>query len=396
MFGRILIYFACLPYLSGIALFDSQISYDLPLPYPLLFFALALGWLIPLLLTISTSRLEGLTKPLLTIISLFGLLICIGWVGSIYNQQVNIYGLGSKSLTVLIIVLSFYCGFKLASCRRMMIEFSTMCFLLSLILAIFITVLFLEQFNNNWVALLVFFGMLGFYAAGKMHRSWAVTGFALFAAVSLLIFEARGVAITSLLLSTVLVVYYGSSIIGARKKKLLLNSLVAISVLASVLVTLLFIIFFETDIYYSADQLSREFFGKSIDSGRVVRWASAFEVATDRAAFGWGLDAALPRVSGYSGGDLHNVWMEWFFRTGLVGCAIFIAIWVTLFTVFSGSKLTPVPQLVIVAAVSLGTVYALGAVTHFPGTFALWFVLGVVMGRARESERNEKCEETEA
>lgn len=278
----------------------------------------------------------------------------------------------------LIVVLSFFLAGAVAS-REIAASFGSWFLGLA---SLFFLISFMDtEVNRNWVALSLLFSFFCFFLArpsANGRTTLLALGIIFF--LSILFLGARGVALSAIFVIVFSVFLYGFG----RRATNEVRFLSVFGVIASALpVSVMGARFYNSNWYHSANKLSIENTGKSLDSSRLQRWDAALSEYTNL-LLGGGLDATVARVSVLDYGALHNLPIETFFRLGMFGWLVFSLVLAILVcsSLRSANKAIAYWRTGIAAGlIPLGLVYGIGGFTHWPATAIFWFVLGLLVNR---------------
>ena len=364
--------------LSGF-LFDSEFVKAFSVPYPIVF--LALGSVLGSFLAVPVFNKYGPKAAIYFVLMCFSGFIAIGTYSSIGSDVGDFLALGMKVSTIILNFVFFALGFLLQG-STFEKEFSKWTLFLSFALSIPISLVFLDKINPNWIAITLTYAIL-LYILSKNKTNWFLL-FAfcfILATYAWLVFSARGVTLAAAFGMVYLLL---SAVFVGRIKKLFSNSVIIVLPILSIAGGFLGVWLYNSDIYPILNALSLEFTGKNFDSSRLERWDVAAELFFEKPILGWGIDAHVSRATGFEGyGDLHNLWWEFLFRGGILGASVFFMIIAYLVIFMVKRKLyTDSDVVAFIFLFTLMSVYALGGVTHWPGSYLFWFVYGLLLRRA--------------
>ncbi|WP_344703195.1 O-antigen ligase family protein [Halomonas cibimaris] len=369
--------------LSGF-LFDSDWIEFASKYYPVVFLGIGAASLIVMFLWAGRKK-NIIEKPFLILGSGIGFFIIIGLSSSIFSGAGNILALGMKISTLIFNLFFAFFSYKIFNDKkRFRIFAKTMagiCFTASIVLIVSGN----TSFNLNWVGITTTYSVL-FLILSSHKTSFFSNLFFL----SLLLFfgfslGARGVEAAAALC----LLYTAFTLLLSRRFEKKINSFIFYLMPAvSLIVAIAGVWLYNSDIYSYLVSLSIENTGKSLDSGRLGRWDLGYRLLLERPFFGWGVDAHISRAGNTQGfGDLHNLWWEFAFRAGVIGLSFFIVLFYYLAYRFSSCALADRAVCAYIIIFIFLSVYALGGVTHWPGAFMFWCLIGILL---RISHNNDK------
>lgn len=360
---------------TSFLLFSSRYMYDLFFPYPYFFFLWALIWLVLLGLVVKNYKYINLDQGGVFMALLF--VACAGVLVATMRGDISILSTGSKILTVALSGLSLWMGSKVQKTASLFREFSVFLFFISVPIVAYSWIDI--NLNNNWAAILLGFSIVALLVSGSGEEKHAIVSSLAVIALSLFVFKARGVALSFIVLAACSSLVWAVKWFSLKSASRLSVFLVFWIFFSTLALPFFGIELFRSEHYSSLNAASIEYFGKSLSSSRLERWAPAYDLVKESPVFGYGIDAALPRVSDSEGGALHNFWLEVVFRFGLFGVLVYL-----LLMVFVISRLLhksePFKVLVVFSVFCVQmSVYGVGGFTHWPGTFGYWFLFGVLL-----------------
>lgn len=232
--------------------------------------------------------------------------------------------------------------------------------------------------NKNWAALSVVFFMMFRVLVNRRIYFLDRCFFLINAFVSLVIFDSQGVALASFVIF--FTSFFNNPFNCASRRILLIGGY---SFVLSAVIFPFCIAWLLNQPYGEAFSAWWSLtFDERLGSGRVEYWIAIVEMADIKSIFwGHGLDATIAELSK---GELanvstHNLFVEVFLRAGGVG-----VIFLLVFFLFIIKKLIKNKRLEMVSIalglIILGSVYAVGGFTHWPGTIFVWVLLGLLAG----------------
>jgi O-antigen ligase len=236
-------------------------------------------------------------------------------------------------------------------------------------------------FNSNWLGItVVLSSVIMMLSLRKEHNFSFILIFFAVAFYSFLALSSRGASIAAFFSGLYLI----SLPIVWRRFQEKVNAFVIICfVISSIAISIIGVMLYNSRIYPYLMALSIEHSGKNLDSSRLERWDLGASLFLERPVIGWGIDASVVRVADIEGGgDLHNFWWEVLFRSGVVGALTFFSIFS--YVAYKQVKSRPRGSDVVSFSVIFifMSVYSLGGVTHWPGSFMFWLVIGILLKRA--------------
>lgn len=377
---KIVIFFSSLSLSLSFILFDSDYSKMLPFPYPYLFFGLGILWII----FFSIPILKDLRRINVNIFCIFGVvfaLVIVGWLTSLYYGLTNLLGLGSKTLTLFMILISLFLGVSAAKNKKKLMLFARLFLFFSIVFSMI--AIYDHAINQNWAAIMLLFAVFLSAAAIEWSNKKMAIYLLLIAAISFYIFSSRGVTLAALVAFLMLMIYGCLTLFSIKIAKNAVTILLIGALISSVLFTFFCAFIYHSEYYDILTRLSLEYTGKNFDSGRLERWYPAIMIGMQSPITGWGLDAVLPRVADIDAGALHNLWLEFFFRLGLIGVILVSSILLFIAFKIRNSRIHIVGSAILLGIILQSSVYGIGGFTHWPATFAYWFLLGILLGLSR-------------
>jgi O-antigen ligase len=259
--------------------------------------------------------------------------------------------------------------------------FSKVYFIITIVSSFLILIIPMEYYNNNWISITILMSFTYLILSNiKIKTILIIALLLLLSAYAFLVFGSRGVAIAAALSS----VYLALSIFEFRILGRWLRVIVIYALpFVSIAVALFGVWLYRSPFYGQLVSLSLEETGKSLDSSRLARWDAAYEMFLDRPIFGWGLNSHIARVTlDPDLGNIHNLWLEFLFRGGAVGAGIIMVVLLRICNNIARSHPTNIDVVAVLVLSIMMSVYALGGVTHWPGSFMVWLVFGSLHGRA--------------
>jgi O-antigen ligase len=361
-------------------IFDSDLVKTLPFPYPYLFLAIAI-----LAAAAFTVILDGriiIRRPVGIIGYAFMFLVGAGLISSLLSGAGDVFALGMKTSSIFLVWLFFLIGANLAERNSIVKQYAHYGLIIAVLLAALLTTYgdAFGQFNHNWIGITVIQAYMFHETVRDGDKdTYSIFGYLIISLGSWFLLGARGVfaaaTISALLL---LLTSLSPFFIRRRVVKVAIYCLP----LVGVFIAFLGVWLYNSNYYMDIVLLSLELTGKSLDSSRLIRWDSAIRLFLERPILGWGIDANLSRVDVSGGyGDLHNFFLEFIFRVGSVGLLTVIFIFWHISRYFSRHSATARTLGVYVGLFVLLSTYGLGGVTHWPGSYNFWLILGALIKR---------------
>ncbi len=366
--------------LSGF-LFDSYWVKVISVPYPVIF--ILLGVVIAVMLIVvmrQPKQPKQQEEPVIFVFIMFLIFMIISTGSSIFGGAGNILALGMKSATMVVNLLFFYSGYLIVSNKKS-VFFAKSFFWSSFVLSGSFAVFLAEKFNANWLGITLVFSVLILMLLERRRKLIFFSSFFLsVSAYSFVILSSRGAAISAFLAA----LYLAFVKLNFNRLEYVINRFaIVIIIFSTVFLSAFGVWLYNSSLYPYLVTLSIESTGKSLDSSRLERWNLGAQLFLERPIFGWGIDAHVARVSGSNHyGDLHNFWWEFLFRGGLLGalCFLLIFFFIAYKVIKNKAKAEDVVAFLILFVFM--TVYSLGGVTHWPGAYMFWLVMGVLLGRS--------------
>ncbi|MCI5156839.1 MAG: hypothetical protein D3906_00025 [Candidatus Electrothrix sp. AUS1_2] len=358
-------------------LFSSSYILNLPFPYPYLFYTLALIWILGLLLSFEIKVVSSLENQK-NVYFLFSLIIIIGMLSSFYFQNFSILPVLSKIITIFICLLSFTLGDIATRNKDCLILFAKYIMFFSLI---GFGISFVDDnLNKNWIGLLILYSLIFKVYIENRSPLFVAVIFSLSAIIIFFTLLSRGVTLALIIPSFIISLF----IITKKINKIFFKKIIYFTgfviFLSSLTTPLVGSYLYNSNLYWKLDSISRELSSKNLDSSRLERWQPAvMKTIKDSPVLGFGIEAAIGRTikTENVGSAIHNLWVEVFFRFGLLGLIFYIGFFLWLFKKINKRNSFYGGIAIISFSVSL-SVYGLGGFTHWPGTFAFWFLLSIL------------------
>lgn len=369
---------------SGL-LFDSYWVKVAPVPYPVIF--LSLGFVSASLLFVSMGRSNLPKHPIILVFFSFFVFLLMSTLSSLIAGAGDLLALGMKVSTIIVNLMFFYVGFLTVSSRRKL-HFARAFFLFSFLMSGSFATFIPDRFNPNWLSITLAFSVLMILLAdGKRRLCYYSILFLLTSLFAYFMLSSRGVAIAALLSACFL--FFMA--IAPNRFEAFISRLASFGLLFStIFVSVVGVYIYNSSFYPYLVSLSIQNTGKSLDSSRLERWNLGAQLFLERPLLGWGIDAHIVRAANSDGyGDLHNFWWEVLFRGGLLGGLCFFFIF--FFVIYRSARDKPRSEEVVAYLVLFVfmSVYSLGGVTHWPGAYMFWLILGVLLGRAVLNKKSE-------
>lgn len=369
--------------ISGLS-FDSYWVKMLPVPYPVIFLFLGLFTAILILTPINRSRLSE--QSVILVFFIFVIFLLISVTSSLMTGAGDILALGMKVSTLVVNFLFFYTGILLFHNKNKMF-FARTFFFFSLVGSVFFYIFMPDKFNPNWLGITLVFSILILILSESRQRLLYSSFLFLFSFIyCYFLLSSRGAAAASLLSAFFL---FFMALIFRRLELFIYRVSGFVLIFSTIFVSVIGVYIYNSKFYPNLVALSIKNTGKSLDSSRLERWDMGAQFFLERPVMGWGIDAHIARVSNSTEyGDLHNFWWEVLFRGGLLGglCFLFLFLFIVFKIVKNNPKAEDVVAFLIIFIFM--SVYALGGVTHWPGAYMFWLVLGMLLGRATLKYKN--------
>lgn len=366
---------------SGL-LFDSYFVKNIFIPYPIFF--LAMGFIGAFFLFVSFQPKVVYDKRSYFVLIPNLAFVFFSLVSSVISGAGDILALPSKLFSIFLNVIYFYLGYSLFFSKYKVFFAKTFIFS-SVFICVVVLALFNDSINKNWIGITIVYGFVFLMLLYEKRRVMSFSCIFVFVSLfSFLVLSSRGASIAAFLASTYLFVNF----IGIKKIELWINRFSPFIFASSSFFVSLLGVWLYNSVYYSElVYKSIVYTGKSLDSSRLERWNLGAQLFMERPLLGWGLDAHVGRASNLNGyGDLHNFWWEILFRGGIFGAFCFIFIFA--FLIFRVLLYKPMAEdnVAFIVLFLFMSVYALGGVTHWPGSYMFWLVLGILLARSRNKE----------
>lgn len=358
-------------------LFDSELTKSSLISYP--FFHVALAGVGVFVLFLAQGGRLILPDQVKFVSLIFLFIYTIGLFSSIISGAGSVLAFGMKTITLFFNFIFFMFAYTLYG-GYFFRKFGSYILFISLIFSSFL--IFQDGFNKNWIGITVLYSYMFWIVTTDKYNDFVfMMGFILIALCSFVILAARGVSIAAFLAA----LYFIFTAFFPKKINHHFSKIIFFTMpLVGLLVSIVGVWVYRSTYYEELTGLSIENTGKNLDSGRLGRWDLGYELFLEKPILGWGVDAHISRagqaVEGL--GDLHNIWWEFAFRFGSLGMLALLTILYYLFYLESKSN-SGVKDVAIYLVLSVFlSVYALGGVTHWPGAFMFWLMIGVLMKRS--------------
>ena len=359
-------------------LFDSDFIKEIPALDPYAYFFLA-GLSCFLLYLINSGRL-CLNRSVATCVGALFLIVVYGLFSSLLSGGSDIYAAGSKILTLFFVASFLVLGHNIDSTSDNARVLGRMFLITSTLVVVFVTMLGLDTFNNNWLAITLLFSVMVFSIINKVRCGVLAIALILVSFYSFMFLQSRGVSLASG--TSALLVLCGRLNFSLTKYVIVQRTILYAMTLVGAATSIFGVMLYNNRLYQQISSESIKYTGKNLDSGRLERWSMAFELFKEKPLWGWGIDSHIARASSAVDlGNIHSFWLEAAFRLGLVGVALYLFTYFIVSNEISKNSNNMQAIALYSALVILSSVYALGGFTHWPGTFLFWFTIGLMMNR---------------